>query len=43
LVADDLTDKAYAVQRIMAVEEHIYKRDVEVKEILVDLPKSKLL
>ncbi|MGG3471314.1 hypothetical protein ABES02_28070 [Neobacillus pocheonensis] len=42
LVADDLTDKAYAIQRIMRVVEHIEEHDVEVKEIIAELPKPRL-
>ncbi|WHZ04958.1 hypothetical protein QNH48_10190 [Neobacillus sp. YX16] len=34
LVADDLTDKPYAIQRILMVVGYIDKHDVEVKEIV---------
>jgi len=34
LIADDLTDKAYSIQRILKVVEHIDVHDVDVKEII---------
>jgi hypothetical protein len=43
LVSDDLTDKAYAIQRILRVVEHIEENDVEVKEIIAELQKSRLI
>jgi hypothetical protein len=33
LIADDLSDKEYAVKRILAVIEYIDEHDVKIKEI----------
>ncbi len=44
LIADALTDKAYAIKRILRVVEHIEEHDVEVKEIIDNLAiKSRLI
>lgn len=44
LVADDLTDKPYAIQRILRVVEQIEEHDVDVKEIIETLEiKSRLV
>lgn len=37
LIADDLTDKSYAIQWILKIAEYIDVHDVEVKEILDNL------
>ncbi|MEY2195744.1 hypothetical protein AB7942_23870 [Neobacillus sp. BF23-41] len=44
LISDDLTDKSYAIKRILRVVEHIEEHDVEVKEIIDTIAiKSKLI
>jgi hypothetical protein len=43
LIADDLTDKLYAINRILNIIEYIEKQDVPVPEILNSLAiKSRL-
>ncbi|MEH7749240.1 hypothetical protein V7659_30180 [Neobacillus drentensis] len=43
LVADDLTEKSYAIQRILRVVEHIEEHDVAVKEIIDTLAIKSIL
>jgi hypothetical protein len=42
LVADDLTDKEYAIKRLLTIVEYLDEHDIEVKEINPTLPESNL-
>jgi anaerobic ribonucleoside-triphosphate reductase len=42
LIADDLSDKEYAIKRLLGVVEYIEEYDIEIKEIYPTLPQSKL-
>jgi hypothetical protein len=42
LIADDLSDKEYAIKRLLAIVKYIDEHDDEVKEIHSTLPESNL-
>lgn len=42
LIADNLSDKEYAIERLMTIVKYIDENDVEVNVIAPTLPESKL-
>jgi hypothetical protein len=43
LIADDLSDKKYAIKRLMTIVEYLEEHDITVKEISPTLPESNLI
>jgi hypothetical protein len=43
LIADDLTDKEYAIKRLLTIVEYLEEHDITVKEICPTLPESNLI
>jgi hypothetical protein len=43
LIADDLSDKEYAIKRLLTIVEYIDEHDIKVKEINPTLPESNLI